>query len=166
VGKNPHGVAVTRDGKYVLVGVYDADSVAVIDTAARKVIGSVPVGKPHNIAVHPNGRVAYVGSQTPGKFSLAIIDLTTRKLTDTVALEKTPRGLEFDPNGRHLYITQAGIDSVVVVDPGSNKIVTDIAVGVSPHYANFTPDGKRGLTAVQGPSLLSVFNTQTNSVEK
>ena len=166
VGKNPHGVAVTRDGKYVLVGVYDTDSVAFIDTATRKVIGSVPVGKPHNIAIHPNGQVAYVGSQIPGKFSLAVIDLATRKLTENMALEKTPRGLEFDPNGRRLYITQAGIDSVVVVDPTNNKTIGEIPVGVSPHYSNFTPGGKRGLTAVQGPSLLAVFNPQTNVVEK
>jgi YVTN family beta-propeller protein len=166
VGKNPHGVAVTPDGRSVLVGVYDTDSVVVIDTASRKVAGSIPVGKPHNIAIHPNGRVAYIGSQTPGKFSLAIIDLADRKLTSTVPLEKTPRGLEFGPNGRYLYITQAGLESVVVVDPANNKIVTEIPVGVSPHYANFTADGKRGLTAVQGPSLLAVFNPQTNSVEK
>ena len=166
VGKNPHGVAVTRDGKYVLVAVYDTDSIAFIDTATRKVIGSVPVGKPHNIAIHPNGRVAYAGSQVPGRFSLAVIDLATRQLTENVPLEKTPRGLEFDPNGRRLYITQAGLDSLVVVDPANNKAVAEIPVGVSPHYANFTPEGKRGLTAVQGPSLLVVFNPQTNVLEK
>jgi YVTN family beta-propeller protein len=102
----------------------------------------------------------------PGKFSLAIIDVIDRKLTGTVSLEKTPRGLEFGPNGRHLYLTQAGIESVAVVDSATNKIVTEIPAGVSPHYANFTTDGKRGLTAVQGPSLLVVFNPQTNSVEK
>jgi YVTN family beta-propeller protein len=38
--------------------------------------------------------------------------------------------------------------------------------GVSPHYANFTADGKRGLTAVQGPSVLAIFNPQTHNVEK
>jgi YVTN family beta-propeller protein len=166
VGKNPHGVAVTPDGKFVLVGVYDTDSVALIDTASRKVVGSVPVGKPHNIAVHPNGATAYVGSQTPGKFSLTIIDLARRTVKENVPLGKTPRGLEFGPNGKHLYITQAGVESVVVVDPSNNKIVTEIPVGVSPHYANFTTDGKRGLTAVQGPSVLAIFNPQTNSVEK
>jgi YVTN family beta-propeller protein len=93
VGKNPHGVAATSDGKLVLVGVYDTDSVALIDTASRKVVGSVPIGKPHNIAIHPNGRTAYVGSQTPGKFALAIIDLSERKLSSMVPLEKTPRGI-------------------------------------------------------------------------
>ena len=166
VGKNPHGVAATPDGKFVLVGVYDTDSVAFIDTASRKVVGGVPVSKPHNIAVHPNGAIAYVGSQTPGNFSLAIIDLARRTVKENVPLDKTPRGLEFGPNGRHLYITQAGVESVVVVDPSNNKIVTQIPVGVSPHYANFTADGKHGLTAVQGPSLLAIFNPQTNNVEK
>ena len=65
-----------------------------------------------------------------------------------------------------MYITEAGVDSLIVVDPAVNKIVTQIPVGVSPHYANFTADGKRGLTVVQGPSLLAVFNPQTNTVEK
>jgi hypothetical protein len=52
------------------------------------VIGSVTVGKPHNIAIHPNGQVAYAGSQVPGNFSLAIIDLSTRSVTQNVPLEK------------------------------------------------------------------------------
>jgi YVTN family beta-propeller protein len=166
VGKNPHGVAVTPNGKLIMVGVYDTDTVALIDTETKKVVGGVPVGKPHNIAVHPNGAVAYVGSQTPGNFSLVIIDLQRRTVKETMPLDKTPRGLEFGPNGKNLYITQAGIDSVVVVDPSNNQIITQIPVGVSPHYANFTADGKRGLTVVQGPSLLTVFNPQTNTVEK
>ena len=166
VGKNPHGVAVSPDGKYVLVAVYDTDSIAFIDTATRKVIGSVPVGKPHNIAIHPNGKVAYVGSQVPGKFSLAIVDLVARTITGNVALGKTPRGLEFDRKGRLLYMTQAGTDSVLVMDPANNKTVAEIPVGVSPHYANFTPEGKRGIAAVQGPNLLAIFNPQTNVVEK
>lgn len=43
--------------------------------------------------------------------------MLTFAVTGTVPLEKTPRGLEFDPNGRRLYITQAGSESVAVVDP-------------------------------------------------
>src|SRR5262245_50882965 len=166
VGKNPHGLAVTPNGKLVLVGVYDTDTVAVIDTETKKVVGGVPVGKPHNIAGHPDRNLAYFGSQTPGKFSISIIDLQGRTVKETGPLDKTPRGLEFGPNGKLLYITQAGVDSVVVVDPTVNKIVTQIPVGVSPHYANFTADGKRGLKAVQGPSLLALLHPQTNDVEK
>jgi DNA-binding beta-propeller fold protein YncE len=72
------------------VGVYDTDSVAFIDTATRKVSGVSRWGKPHNIAIRPDGRVAYVGSQVPAKFALEIIDLATRRVTGTVPLEKLP----------------------------------------------------------------------------
>ena len=166
VGKNPHGVAVTPDGKTVLVGVYDTDSVVFIDTATRTVSAKVSVGKPHNIAVHPDGRLAYVGSQTPGKFALAVIDLARRTVRDFVALDKTPRGLEFAPDGKHLFITQAGLNDVVAIDPATNKAVRHIAAGVSPHYANFTADGRFGLTAVQGPSQLVVFSPHSFQVER
>ena len=80
-------------------------------------IGSVTVGKPHNIAIHPNGRLAYVGSQAPGKFSLAIIDLMDRKLKDTVSLEKTRGDWNSARREVSYIITQAGIESVVVIDP-------------------------------------------------
>ncbi len=39
VGKNPHGVAVTPDGKLILVGVYDTDTVALIDTETQESSG-------------------------------------------------------------------------------------------------------------------------------
>ena len=104
----------------------------------------------------PNWTMVSPGSQRPSPLSSRI----------QVPLEKTPRGLEFGPNGKHLYVTQAGVDSVLAVEPASNKIVAQIQVGVSPHYANFTADGKRGLTAVQGPSMLAIFNPETNQPEK
>ena len=166
VGKNPHGLAVTPDGSLVLVAVYDTNSVAFVDSVTRRVVGSVAIGRPHNIAMHPNGRVAYVGSQTPGKFSLAVVDIPGRAVTTSIALEKTPRGLEVTPDGRYLYLTQAGVDAVVALDTVTNKITAQIAVGVSPHYAIFTPNGRQGLTVVQGPSVLTVFNPETNVVQK
>ena len=53
------------------------DRVAFIDTATGAVAASVPVAKPHTIAVRPAGRQAYVTSQESGHFSLVVIDLAT-----------------------------------------------------------------------------------------
>jgi YVTN family beta-propeller protein len=125
-----------------------------IDTGSRRVVGSVSVGRPHNIAMHPNGQTAYVGSQTPGKFALAVVDLPRRAVTASVPLDRTPRGLEFTPDGKRLYLTQAGVDAVVVLDAATNGIISQIPMGVSPHYAAFTANGRYGLTVVQGPACL------------
>lgn len=56
VGKAPHGLSVTPDGKLVLVAVYAEDGVAFIDTSSNRVVARVPVAKPHNIAIRPDGR--------------------------------------------------------------------------------------------------------------
>ena len=105
VGKTPHGLAMTPDGRELLVGVYGDDKVAFVDTASNTVVGSVPVAKPHTIAVRPDGQVAYVASQEPGKFALVVVDLAARSVLRTVALDKPPRDPEFSADGRALYFT-------------------------------------------------------------
>ena len=87
VGKSPHGVAMQPDGKFLLVGVYGDDRVVWIDTASGAVAGSVAVPKPHTLAVHPDGRTAYVASQQPGSFALVVIDVAARKVLRTLPLE-------------------------------------------------------------------------------
>ena len=139
VGKTPHGLAMTPDGRMLLVGVYGDDKIAFVDTASNTVVGSVPVAKPHTIAVRPDGKVAYVASQEPGKFALVVVDLAARSVPRTVALDKAPRDPEFSADGRALYFTLAGINAVQVLDPTSDKIVAQIPTGASPHIADAVP---------------------------
>jgi len=168
VGKAPHGLSVTPDGKLVMVAVYAEDKVAFINTSSNEVVARVAVAKPHNIAIRPDGRIAYVASQEPGKFALAVIDIPGRSVVRSVPLDKTPRALEFSPDGKYLYFTQAGLSAVAVLDPDGDRIVTQIPVGASPHYANFTRGdgkfGRLGLVVSQGPGELAVFGTASHAV--
>jgi len=45
VGKDPRGVAITPDGRYVYVANYGDDTISVIDTTNNKVIDTIKVGK-------------------------------------------------------------------------------------------------------------------------
>ena len=163
VGKTPHGLAMAPDGKWLLVGVYGEDKVALIDTATQAVVGSVPVAKPHTIAIRPDGKVAYVASQEPGKFALVVIDVPGRAVLRTLPLEKTPRDLEFGHDGKALYVTMAGVNAVVVLDPTSDKIVAQIPTGASPHIAGFYRGVGAGTAVVQGPGELQLFDPATNA---
>lgn len=62
VGRSPHGLALAPDGRVLLVGVYGEDRVAFVDTASRAVVATEPVGKPHTLAVRPDGKLACVAS--------------------------------------------------------------------------------------------------------
>ena len=165
-GKGPQGLALTPDGRSLLVAVNGEDRVALIDTATRTIVATLPVSKPHTIAVTPDGKRAYVSSQEPGHFALVIVDLATRATVGSVALDKPPRDLEFGPDGRALYFTLAGVAAVQVLDPATDKVVAQIATGVSPHIANVFANMRVGTIVVQGPGELQLFDPATNTATR
>jgi YVTN family beta-propeller protein len=163
VGKSPHGVTLVPGKELLLVAVNGEDKIAFVDTAKQSVIATVNVGKPHTIGVSPDGKVAYISSQVPGNFEVAIIDLTVRKVVRTIALDKTPRDLEYSSDGKAVYFTKAGANVIEVLDPASDKIVAEIPTGVSPHYVNHPRNTMYGMAIVQGPGELLLFDVKTNS---
>jgi YVTN family beta-propeller protein len=164
VGKAPHGLALVPDGSVLLAAVYGEDAIAFVDLARSAVTAKVAVAKPHTIAIRPDGKVAYVASQEPGKFALVVVDLERRSVARTIALDKPPRDLEFGFDGERLYITQAGVDAVQVLDPASDRIVASIATGVSPHIAGWYRGAPAGTAVVQGPGQLVLFDPARNAV--
>src|SRR5512135_747582 len=162
VGKAPNGVALTPDNRLLLIAVYDENRVIFVDTSTQTVVAATTVPKPHTIAISPDGKFAYVTVQDPGHFALALIDLQARSVVRTLALEKTPRDGEFGYDGRMFYFTQAGVSSVQVLDPASDKIVTQIPTGASPHFVGYPRGSAFGMIVVQGPGELSLFDPATN----
>ena len=164
VGRSPHGLAQSPDGRRLLVAIYGEDRVAVIDTDSGREVGSVPVGKPHTIAMRPDGARAYVASQLPGHFGLAVIDMATLKTVHEMPLDKPPRDLEFAFDGRALYFTVAGENAVQVLDPRSDTITARVPTGASPHIANLFRGASAGTVVVQGPGELTLFDPGTHAV--
>jgi YVTN family beta-propeller protein len=164
VGPTPHGLAISRDGRQVLVSAFGMNQAIIIDTASDRVVGQVPVPQPHNSAISPDGRVAYVGSQQQGATALVILDLSRQMQVGKVLLDKTPRALDLSPDGKWLYFTLAGVDAVQVLETGSNRVIGQIPVGASPHHPLLTPDGHIGLVVSQGPGELEILNPTGHTV--
>ena len=148
----------------LLVSGFGTNQSIIIDTATDRIVGRVPVPQPHNSAIGPNGRTAYVGSQQQGATALVILDLVNKVEIGRVPLEKTPRALDVSPDGKWVYFTVAGADAVQVLDTATNKIVGQIPVGASPHYPLFTPNGKWSVVVSQGPGHLEILNPSNKTV--
>jgi YVTN family beta-propeller protein len=134
IGKTPNGVALTLGGRMLLVAVSGEDEIAFLATATEAVIGTVPLAK-----LSPDGKLAYVTSQQPAKFGLAVIDVPSRGLVRTVPLDKTPRDGELTPDGKDFYFTEADVPAVQVLDAASDKIVAAI------------PTASRAITSTSSP---------------
>jgi YVTN family beta-propeller protein len=163
VGKAPHGITLTPDGKLAIIGVWSDNQVAFVDTSTDQIVRESPVGNPHNMAVTPDGAFVYVGSQAQDSPSLVKLNVATGEQVASLPLDGAPRGLSVKPDGSQVYLTRAGQDDVMVVNTADNQPATKIAVGASPHFPSFTSTGE-GIVNVQGPGLLTSFDPATNTV--
>jgi YVTN family beta-propeller protein len=164
VGANPHGLTMSRDGREVLVSGFGTNQALIVDTSSDRVVGRVPLAQPHNGALSPDGRTAFIGSQQQGATALVILDLVGWKEIGRIPLDRTPRALDVSPDGKWLYLTLAGSDAVQVFDVSTRQLVEQVAVGASPHFPLFTPDGGASLVVSQGPGELAVLDPSTKSV--
>ena len=171
VGKAPNGLTLTPDGKELLVAVFGAGQVVFIDTTTNKILGQVAVPSPHNTAVSPDGKTAYVSANyaadanTPT--TLAILDVASRTQIGSIPLSstaQTARTLNFSVDGKALYFTQTSVNSVQVLDPASHQITTQIATDASPHLVLSTPKGDYMLAVSQTANTLILIDPKTNTV--
>lgn len=101
----PSAVVFSADHKLAFVALSFAQHVAVIDTAARKVVSYVDVQAVSFDALvflHPSGHKIYVTScENP---TISVIDVSTRSMTGTIALPSGSYPMTFSPNGRTAYV--------------------------------------------------------------
>lgn len=77
---------------------------------------------------------------------------------------KTPVSLALDPQGRELYVTCSGSDSVIVVDARAWAKLAEIPVGKQPHGVVFSPDGRRVFVSNVFDDTVSVIDAAERKV--
>src|ERR1700752_3437612 len=78
VGRLPHQMAVSPDGKYVAVNNRMANTTSIIDPIEMKEIARIPVGKqPHGITFSTDSKTLYVAHERDSY--IAVIDTATWK---------------------------------------------------------------------------------------
>ncbi len=116
VGEVPKYLAVTPNGRYLLVGNWCSWDISVVDLRKGKEVRRIDAGvAPRGIAFSPSGRTAYV--TLVGEDRLLVIDMRSFKIKrDIKDVGVRPRHLVMSPDGRYLYVTVEGKDSKRKVD--------------------------------------------------
>jgi YVTN family beta-propeller protein len=169
------GIAFTPDGQHTYLANFDPD----IATPQVLVDLGSPIllpgeGHVYAIAITPDGKRAYVpyvffnGTSSPPE-NVAVIDTATNTVSQTVPIETTTftanlTGIAVMPDGKFVYVSNQGSNSVTVINTANNTIVKKILVGTSPSGLAITPDGVRVYVSNQGSDSVSVIDTVTNKV--
>jgi YVTN family beta-propeller protein len=155
---------------------------ALVDPAGRKVVARLPTGKgPHEVAVSPDGRRAYVANygayaifregeqprMEPGN-SLSVLDLERRAVVDTFDLGSytRPHGIGVSRDGALLWVTCEGAKAVLELDAASGAIRRnwDTEQNVS-HMLVVTPDEAKLYVANIGSGTCTVIERQSGAVK-
>ncbi|HTX37195.1 MAG TPA: YncE family protein [Bryobacteraceae bacterium] len=137
-------------------------SLAIVDPATRKVLGTVRTGDtPHEVAASADGRLAFVanyGGAMPGN-TISVIDLATRKELRRVDLGplRRPHGLAFA--GGKLYFTAEVNRLIGRYDPAANRIDLLLGTGqITTHMIMVSPDLNHIYTANIGSDSISIID--------
>lgn len=172
VGANPKFLAVTPDGKTVLVPNHGSDSVTVIDALNAKVRTTISVGPgPVTVAVSPDGSLAYVTNMGPwpllsidappaGSDTITPIDLVRLKPLEPIVVGPGPFGAAVTPDGKSIVVSLSRDRSLVVINRSTGKTTKRIAVrafskGGFPSGLALSPDGSTAYVSV--PVTTSVY---------
>lgn len=141
VGSVPKYVAVSPDGKRVLVSNWCSGDVSVIDTETRQEIRRIFVGQfPRGIAIAPDSQTAYIAVM--GTSDIAKIDLQDYSLSWIYDVGLYPRHLVLDSTGKYLYTTLNGDDHVAKIDAETGEIVGKIFTGAAPRSMILSDDDR------------------------
>ncbi|MDB6174148.1 MAG: hypothetical protein JWL59_3459 [Chthoniobacteraceae bacterium] len=116
-----------------------------VSTNIPKKLAEISTGlEPSSVALHPNGRFAYVANAGDG--TVAVIDLATRKKTRLLKVGVEPVALVVSPNGSRLLVANSSSNNVMVFDTTAlvpNLIATiDLsAFGSAPRAVSISNDG-------------------------
>jgi YVTN family beta-propeller protein len=162
VGKRPRGLKLSRDGSRLFVAVsglpkcppsvpdeecaklkhdLTADGVAVIDTAALKLVKLLKAGSdPEQFDLSLDGKRLFISNEDAG--TVSVLDTTTGTVQATIPVGKEPEGVRRTPDGKWVVATSESGNSIYVIDPVAMKVVKSASVGQRPRDVAFTPDGK------------------------
>lgn len=185
-GEGPRGLAVSDDGKLLIVATRENGSVSVIDTATNEVVKQIPVGKNPEF-VRVRGNFAFVSYEpsakggpppAPGSAEakaaekeaedddaeparIGIIDLKLGKKVREIVGGPETEGIEFSPDGKLLVITNEADNTVTVHSMKTGKLVKTIKThnyGDRPRGVKVSPDGKTYIVTLEYGNKFMVLN--------
>lgn len=162
VGPAPKFLAVTHDGKRLLVSNWCGHSLSIIDLTGQAPTKHLRVASfPRGIAIEPDDSMAYVASM--GRNQIDVVDLTTLEVVRSFKPGRGPRHLVLARDGR-LFVSLSHESSVIALDKATGDIAARVRVGKDPRSMALSTDGSALYVANYDEAALAVVDTATMKV--
>jgi len=136
--------------------------VDVIDTASKKLMGSIAVPpNPHWVAFGKNGRF-YTSDHMSA--TVTVLNARTNAIIAEIPVGETPHSEAVSPDGSRLAVTSFDGNEVFLIDTATDQEVARIPVGRNPLDIAYSPDGRYLFTADNEDNTVTVISAADNRV--
>jgi DNA-binding beta-propeller fold protein YncE len=158
----PEHLAVTPDGRTLLVPLGLADGAQIVDVRAGTARFVATGRYPYAAAILPGGRRGLVTNESPG--TVSVVDLrTARKIKDIKVGGALSHPEAVIAHGALAYVTVTNLDRVAVIDVKKLRVRRDLQVkpgaGAGAWPDALATDGRRLFVAEAGADRVAVFAT-------
>ncbi len=159
-GERPRGMALTRDGKRLLVCEGDSNRIDIFDTSTWKVIGAIDTPDPEYAALRENSDdPLYVSNENNALVTVWNID--TQRMLAQLPTGVEPEGMAVSPDGQLIVNTTETTDMAQFFSYKTGRNVANVLVPPRPRWAAFTHDGKEVWVSSELGGTVTVIDTTT-----
>jgi YVTN family beta-propeller protein len=115
-GDRPQELALTPDGKTLLVANKGTNTVSFIDPLSFVELRRIEVGRePNSISIHPNGIRAFVFNTLSS--TVSVVDIPNKAIITTISTDPAPLRGQFNRRGDRLYIIHEWSMYLTAINP-------------------------------------------------
>jgi YVTN family beta-propeller protein len=167
VGKEPHHLMATPDGKSLIVASATGNELMFLDPKTGQTQRRIKdIVDPYQIGFSPDQKWFIATALRLDRIDIYAYDGKDLKLAKRIPLPKTPSHIAFDSASSTAFITLQGSDQVTAVDLATQKVKWTMAVGKLPAGIMMTPDDKYLLVGIMGSDYVEVIDWRTQKTVK
>jgi YVTN family beta-propeller protein len=156
VGKAPHDIAVSPDGRWAYQPNSGSHTVTVIDGMTHSAVAEISVGLgPGHITFDPESRFAYVANTVSD--DVTVISVGNHEAVATIPAGAGAHLPVLGADGRFGYVANFAADDLTVWNCRDHRVVATIPVGFYPHFFALSPDSKWLVVSNTGESSVCLI---------
>lgn len=167
VGKEPHHLMETPDGKSLIVASSVGNELIFLDPVSGQIQRRISnILDPYQIGFSPDQKWFISNSLRLDRIDLYRYDGKNLTLAKRIALPKLPSHMAFTADSTMAFITQQGSNQVSAIDLATQTVKWTMPVGPAPAGITMTPDGKYLLVGIMGSDYVEVIDWRTQKTVK
>ena len=164
VGNRPRGLALSPDGKWLYICASEDDTIQIMDTATRQIVGTLPSGPdPEVMVISRDGSVIYAANEDDNM--VTAVDVASRTVLSEIPVGVEPEGMAVSHDSKWVVNTSETTNMAHFIDADTHEITDNVLVDQRPRVAEFTADDAEVWVTAEIGGTVSVIDNAAREVK-